>query len=227
MARDVAASSRRTTHHERRVPTAVLVSGNGSNLEAVVAAVRDGSLPLELRLVVSNNRGAFALERATKAGIPTAVLEFDKHTENRSAYALRLASAIQTSGARLILLLGWMHILAPEFLNAGFEGILNLHPAYLPEDPAADVVTFPDGTKTAVFRGARALRDALDARVPCTGATLIQITSQVDRGPVLARKPMILSSNEDEKHALERLHEVERGVVREGVLRWIRQRRLA
>jgi phosphoribosylglycinamide formyltransferase 1 len=226
MARDVVASRRRTTQRERRVPTAVLASGSGSNLEAVIAAIHKGILPLELRLVVSNNRRAFALERATKAGIPTAVLEFDKHTENRSAYALRLASAIQTNGARLILLLGWMHILAPEFLNAGFEGILNLHPAYLPQDPAADVVTFPDGTKTAVFRGARALRDALEARVPYTGATLIQITSQVDRGPVLARKSMTLSLNEEEKGALERLHEVEREVVREGVLRWVRQRRL-
>jgi phosphoribosylglycinamide formyltransferase 1 len=227
MARDMAASGRPIPHHRRRIRTAVLASGNGSNLDAVVAAAREEILPLELRLVVSNNAQAFALERAAKAGIPTAVLEFNKHVENRSDYARRLASVLQTSGASLILLLGWMHVLAPEFLNAGFDGILNLHPAYLPEDPSADVVVFPDGTETAVFRGAHALRDALAARVPYTGATLIQITSQVDRGPVLARKPMSLSPHEDETIALGRLHEVEREVVREGILRWIGQRRLA
>ncbi len=204
--------------------TAILASGSGTNLQAVIDAAREGVLPLDIRLVVSNKADALALERATRAGIPTSLALFDRQKEDRAAYAVRLASVIKANGARLVLLLGWMHVLAPEFLTAGFEGVLNLHPAYLPEDPAADTVRFPDGTLTPAFRGARALHDALEARVPCTGASLIEITPDIDRGPVLARKPMQLSAHEDEATALARLHLLEQEVVREGVLRWIARR---
>ncbi|HEY5094450.1 MAG TPA: formyltransferase family protein [Candidatus Eremiobacteraceae bacterium] len=204
------------------VPTAVFASGNGSNLQAVIDAVAGGGLPLELRLVVSNRPDAFALTRAARANIPSLVMPFSHSEESRSAYGLRLARAVRGKGVKLVLLLGWMHVLAPEFVGAGFAGILNLHPAYLPEDPAADAVTFPDGTTTVVFRGAHALRDALLAGVKTTGASLIEITPEIDRGPVLARRPLALNPGEDEKKALERLHDVERDVVREGVAAWLR-----
>lgn len=206
------------------LPTAVFVSGSGTNLQALIEMVRSGSLPLDIRLVVSNNPHAYALERAQLAGIPTLEMAFDRHAEDRSAYALRLANAVRAKGVRLVLLLGWMHVLARPFLEVGFEGVLNLHPAYLPEDPSADHVSFPDGTQTPAFRGAHALRDAIAAGVACTGASLIEITHLVDRGALLARKPMMLHPDEDEAAALERLHAVEREVVREGVERWIARR---
>jgi folate-dependent phosphoribosylglycinamide formyltransferase PurN len=207
-----------------RVPTAVLVSGSGTNLQAVIDASKQGQLPLDLRLVVSSKAEAYALKRARRAGIPSAVLRYDRRRETRSEYALRVASAVSGSGAQLVLLLGWMHVLAQEFLDSGFEGVLNLHPAYLPEEPGDDVVVFADGTTTPVFRGAHALRDALAAKAPHTGASLIQITGLVDRGPLLARRPMQLHPHEDQEAALERLHAVEREVVREGILRWIAAR---
>lgn len=206
------------------VPTAVFASGNGSNLQAVIDAVAGRDLPLDLRVVVSNRPAAFALTRAARANIPSLVMPFEKSEESRTAYGLRLAHAVRAKGVELVLLLGWMHVLAPEFVGAGFAGILNLHPAYLPEDPAADTVTFPDGTTTAVFRGANALRDALLAGVKMTGASLIEITPEVDRGPVLARRPLALNAADGEKKALERLHDVERDVVREGVRAWLRAR---
>jgi phosphoribosylglycinamide formyltransferase-1 len=204
------------------VPTAVFASGNGSNLQAVIDSVADGDLPLELRLVVSNRPDAFALTRAARSNIASLVLPYAKSEESRAAYGLRLARAVRSKGVELVLLLGWMHVLAPEFVGAGFAGILNLHPAYLPEDPAADRVTFPDGSTTAVFRGAHALRDALEAGVKTTGASLIEITPEIDRGPLLARRPFALRSGDDEKKALERLNDVERDVVREGVRAWLR-----
>lgn len=208
----------------RRVATAILASGEGSNLEAVIVAAREGVLPLDIRLVISNKTHARALERASRAGIPSHAILFDRGREDRSAYARRLAAAVQESGATLVLLLGWMHVLAPDFLRAGFEGVLNLHPAYLPEDPLADFVEFPDGIRTPVFRGAHALRDALAAGVACTGATLMQITEAVDRGPVLARKPLQLKKDEDEAATFERLHALEQDVVKEGVLAWLKTR---
>ncbi len=209
------------------IPTAVFVSGSGTNLQAVIEASRDGTLPLDLRLVVSNSPTAYALERARRAEIPTVVMTFNRDEEDRAAYALRLAGAVRESGARLVLLLGWMHVLAQEFLDADFEGVLNLHPAFLPEDPSADMVVFEDGTRTPVFRGARALREALAAKVTHTGASLIQITRHVDRGPLLARKSMQLLPDEDEDAALQRLHAIEREVVREGILAWIASRSYA
>lgn len=204
------------------VPTAVFASGNGSNLQAVIDSVADGDLPLDLRLVVSNRPDAFALTRAARSNIASLVMPYSKSEESRAAYGHRLARAVRGKGVQLVLLLGWMHVLAPEFVGAGFAGILNLHPAYLPEDPAADHVTFPDGSTTAVFRGAHALRDALEAGVATTGASLIEITPEIDRGPVLARRPFPLNPGDDEKKALERLHDVERDVVREGVRAWLR-----
>ncbi len=206
------------------MPTAVLVSGAGTNLEAVIAASRSGDLPLDIRVVVSNNATAYALERARRAGIRTLVRVFDKTQMTRADYARGLARELLARGVSLVLLLGWMHVLAADFLDAGFEGVLNLHPAYLPDDPSADSVTFPDGTVTPAFRGPHALRDALAAGVAWTGASLIQITPLVDRGPVLARRAMRLEPGESEDQALARLHLVEQAVVREGVLHWLAQR---
>jgi len=204
-------------------PTAILISGNGTNLQAVLDQVRAGALPLDVRLVVSDREDAYALERARAAGVATLVVPFSPALESRAKYAVDLAAAIRRSGARLVLLLGWMHVLAPGFLEAGFDGVLNLHPSFLPDDPSADRVTLPDGSVSPVFRGARALRDALKAGAAMTGATLIEITPAVDRGPVLARRPFALRADDTVESALARLHPVEHEVVREGVLAWLRQ----
>lgn len=203
------------------VPTAIFASGNGSNLQAVVDAAAAGTLPIDVRLVVSDNPDAFALERARSAGIPAIAMAWDRAADSREAYGTRLAQAVHARGVRLVLLLGWMHVLARTFCDAGFDAILNLHPAYLPDDPDADEVALPDGTRSPVFRGARAVRDALAAGVKTIGATLIEITPEVDRGPVLARRTLALVAGDDEASALSRLHAVEREVVRDGILAWI------
>jgi phosphoribosylglycinamide formyltransferase-1 len=187
----------------------------------VIDAVSARELPLDLRLVLSDNPDAFALERATSAGIATSVATWRRSEENRADYGVRLAAEVRRSGARLVLLLGWMHVLAKEFLEAGFDGVLNLHPAYLPDDPSADTVTLPGGASSPVFRGAHALRDAIEAGAKVTGATLIEITPEIDRGPVLSRRTFALLPGDDESRALVRLHAVEREVVKEGVLRWV------
>jgi phosphoribosylglycinamide formyltransferase 1 len=210
-----------TARRDRRIPAAVFVSGAGTNLQHVIDLAAKGTLPLDLRLVVSNARDAFAIERASQAGIPVLIAPFDRHAESRAAYGARLAADVRARGIELVLLLGWMHVLDTSFVNAGFAGILNLHPAFLPDDPRADDVALPDGSVTPVFRGAQALRDALASGVRFTGATLIQITADVDRGPVLARRTCPLLPGEDEKKALERLHDVEREVVAEGVSAWL------
>jgi len=212
-------------HTDDSIPTAIFASGSGTNLQAVIDAAGAGELPLDVRVVVTDREDAGAIVRARRAGIEVAIAPWRKDEESRAHYAHRLAGIVRAGGARLVLLLGWMHVLAREFLDAGFEGVLNLHPAYLPDDPAADVVVLPDGTQSPVFRGAHALRDAIEAGVKMTGASLIEITPLVDRGPLLARHALSLRAGEPEREALERLHEVERAVVKAGVLRWIARAR--
>jgi phosphoribosylglycinamide formyltransferase 1 len=204
---------------------AVFISGSGTNLQAVIDAAKSGELPLDVRLVVSDSAEAYGLVRAKREAIPTAIELWRRDEESRSAYGLRLAKRVGATGARLVLLLGWMHVLAAEFFDGRFEGVLNLHPAYLPEDPRDDTVILPDGSVSPVFRGAHALRDAMRAGVAATGATLIEVTPEVDRGPVLARRVMALFPGESEPDALERLHAVERQVVKEGVIEWIASNR--
>lgn len=208
-----------------RFPTAILVSGFGTNLQAVLDRVAAGELPLDVRVVLSNRKNAYALERARRAGIPAEIMPFERERETRAKYAQRIAQAIADRGARLVLLLGWMHVLAPEFLESGFDGVLNLHPSYLPEDPAQDTVRMPDGSTSRVYRGAHALRDAIEAREPITGASLIEITRAVDRGPVLARRPFALRPADTVESALARLHPVEQEVVADGIRNWLSRRR--
>jgi phosphoribosylglycinamide formyltransferase-1 len=215
--KEAAAAARR----DRRVPTAIFASGSGTNLQHMIDLAAKGALPLDLRLVVSNARDAFAIERASQADIPVLIAPLDRHAESRTAYGARLAADVRARGVELVLLLGWMHVLDASFVNAGFAGILNLHPALLPDDPRADHVALSDGSVMPVFRGQHALRDALAYGARTTGASLIQITPDVDRGPVLARRTCPLLPGDDEKKALERLHDVEREVVAEGVSAWL------
>ena len=143
------------------VRTVVLASGSGTNFQAVIDRVADG-LPLDLRALVSNRSDAFAIERARKADIPAILLPWQHDRESRAQYDRALHEAVARLEPELVLLLGWMHLLDPAFVDA-FPNMLNVHPAFLPLDPASDSVTLPDGTTMPAFRGPRAVRDALAA----------------------------------------------------------------
>lgn len=200
--------------------TLVLASGNGSNFQAVADAARSGELSLDVVALFSNNLHAFALVRARDAGIPSHVIAWNRRDETREEYDRRLLDAAAAERPDLVLLLGWMHLLPESFVRA-FPEMLNLHPAFLPLDPSRDDVIMPDGTKIPAFRGPRAVRDALAAASSWVGATLHRVTPATDRGPVMARKPLQVRPKEDEGHLMERVHEMERGVVRAGVMRWL------
>ncbi len=143
--------------------------------------------------------------------------------ESRAEYDARLFAAAKTFEPDLILMLGWMHLLADSFV-ATFPELLNLHPAFLPLDAGRDDVALPDGSRISAFRGARAVRDALKASSRWAGATLHRVTAATDRGPVMARKPLRVTAAEDEGQLMERVHEIERGVVRAGATRWLYER---
>jgi phosphoribosylglycinamide formyltransferase 1 len=201
----------------------VMASGNGSNFQAVVDAARTGTLPLDKLTLLSDNLGAHALVRARDAGIPSHALTWNRGDESRDEYDQRLLAAATAQRPDLILLLGWMHLLANSFVRA-FPDLLNLHPAFLPLDPRQDDVVLPDGTRMPAFRGAHAVRDALAVSSQWVGATLHRVTTSTDRGPVMTRKPLRVEPGEEEAHLMERVHDVERGIVRAGIMRWLYER---
>jgi phosphoribosylglycinamide formyltransferase-1 len=163
----------------------VLVSGSGTNLQALI----DAGLPIAA--VASNVASVRALERARRAGIPTAVFALPDYA-TREARDLAMAAWLAGLGVRLVVCAGYMHLLTPAFL-ARFPGsVINVHPSLLP-----------------AFPGTHAVRDALEAAVPETGVTVHLVDEGVDTGPVLAQERVPVLPGDTEESLLERLHAVE------------------
>jgi phosphoribosylglycinamide formyltransferase-1 len=201
--------------------TTVLASGSGSNFEAVVAMSRAGTLPLDVTTVVVNRADAYVRERARDLRIAECLIV--RGELSREAYDAELLEAVAGTKPDLVLLLGWMHVLAADFI-ARFPEMLNLHPAYLPLDPSADQVTLPDRTTQHVYRGRRAVDDALRDGARWIGASVHRVERAADRGEVLARAALPIIEGEP-RDALEvRLHALEREVVSEAIKRWSRRR---
>ena len=212
----------------RRWRVVVLASGHGGNFQAVVDASAAGELPLDIAALVVNRPGAYALERAAAARIPALTVAWNRREETRDAYDARVLEAVAQAEPDLVLLLGWMHVL-PDAFVARFPQTLNLHPAFLPLDPALDVVTMPDGIALPAYRGAHAFEDALTGGRGWAGATVHRLSAAVDRGEVFARAPLALGRPgqdwapglRDDHSALEqRLHWLEREVVATAVWHW-------
>jgi phosphoribosylglycinamide formyltransferase-1 len=168
----------------------VLVSGYGSNLQALI----DAGLPVAA--VGSNRKDAYALDRARAAGIPTATFSLDCH-ESREERDLVMATWLEEHGVELVVLAGYMHLITRPFL-ARFPGrIVNVHPSLLP-----------------AFPGAHPIEDAVAAGVETTGVTVHLVDEGVDTGPILVQEPVPVEPRET---LAERLHAVEHRLLPETV----------
>jgi phosphoribosylglycinamide formyltransferase 1 len=145
----------------------VLISGRGSNLQAIIDAVTAGRLDVEIAVVISNRADAAGLERARIAGIETLVLPHKAYAD-RTAYDNTLASALKARGVQLVCLAGFMRLLGPAFIDQFPNAVLNIHPSLLPAFPGLD-----------------AQRQALEHGVAVTGATVHLVTADLDAGPIL------------------------------------------
>ncbi len=145
----------------------VLVSGRGSNLQALIDSSRIKKM---LAVVISNKPGVLALERAQKAGIPVEVLEANKG-EKREAYDQRLASLLQRYQIELVVLAGFMRVLSPSFVSLFKNRIINIHPSLLPS-----------------FPGLEAQKQALEAGVSTSGCTVHFVDEGCDTGSVILQK---------------------------------------
>lgn len=155
----------------------VLISGSGSNLQAIIDAVQAGQLTADIALVVSNRKDAYGLVRAAQAGITALYVPFKPYREagkSREEYDREVAEKIRPYSPRLIVLAGWMHVFSPAFLNQFPNQVINLHPA-LPG-------TFP-GTH-AIERAYNAFQQG---EIPYSGCMVHYVIPEVDAGSVITK----------------------------------------
>lgn len=145
----------------------VLISGRGSNLQALIDAVAAGQLPARIAVVISNRSTAAGLERARAANIETLVMDHRAYP-SREAYDTALAEALRARGVSLVCLAGFMRLISAPLLDAFPNAIVNIHPSLLPAFPGVD-----------------AQRQALEHGVKCSGATVHLVTEELDAGPIV------------------------------------------
>ena len=176
------------------VRVAVLISGSGSNLLAFLEGCANGTIPAEVVAVGADN-DASGLDHARRRGIPTFVEPLDRGAD-REAWGLRLADAVGASEPDLVILSGFMRILPPGFVHRFAPMLLNTHPAYLPE-----------------FPGAHAVRDAIEAGVTVSGASVIVVDDGIDTGPILAQRRVPVVEGDTEGSLHDRIKVVERELL--------------
>ncbi len=168
----------------------VLLSGRGSNLQALVDAAGRGDLGGEIAVVVSNVEGAPGLERARRAGIP-AVFR-DHRGKPRESYDAEIVEILRAHHVELVCLAGFMRLLSPVFVRAFPGCILNIHPALLP-----------------AFAGKDAQRQAFEHGVKVTGATVHLVDEGLDSGPILAQEAVLVLSGDTPESLAARILEAE------------------
>ena len=169
----------------------VLASGSGTNLQAILDTVhgRDG---IEVVAVASDKPDAYALERARAAGVPAAVFPIAPSADDRTARDQRIAAWLHERGAGLVVLAGYMQLLAPEFLRKFPDAVINVHPALLP-----------------AFPGLHAQRQALEHGVKVSGATVHLVDDGLDSGPILLQEAVPVREDDDAERLAARILEVE------------------
>ena len=194
---------------------AVLVSGSGSNLQALIDAIGSHELPnVEIALVVSNKANAQGLQRALTHKIPALYLPWSM---TRQEVETKLATLFPLFQIDLIVLAGWMRIFTPDFIAQYPQRIINLHPALLPDDGQGNTFTTQNGSIIPVFRGLRVVQRALDAGMKVTGSTVHYVTPEVDAGPMICRAEVPIKENDTEEMLHERIKRVEHRLIVEAV----------
>lgn len=184
----------------------VLLSGSGTNLQAIIDAAAEG-LPVEIVHVVSSRPDAFGIERAHRAGIPVTVLNRDVYADPVEADK-RIAETLRYVHAEYVVMAGYMRKVTPVLLDAFPDRVLNLHPALLPS-----------------FKGAHAIQDAFDAGVKVTGITVHFANEDYDKGPIVAQRAVEVREDDTLDDLEARIHEVEHVLYPE-VLRLVAEGRV-
>ncbi|MDP2940389.1 MAG: phosphoribosylglycinamide formyltransferase [Candidatus Omnitrophota bacterium] len=178
---------------------AVFCSGFGSNLQAIIRAVKKEKIKASLSLVLSDNKQAYALKRAKKAGIKTATIDpaLFKTLEDFDTEALKY---LEQEKIDLIVLAGFMRIISPVLINQYKNRILNIHPALLPS-----------------FKGTQAIKDAFDYGVKITGVTVHFVDERMDHGPIILQAPVKIDDNDTLGSLEKKIHKIEHKLYPEAI----------
>lgn len=190
-----------------KLKVGVLVSGSGTNLQAIIDEIAKG-LPVEIVYVVSSRPDAYGIERAKAAGIPVLVLNRSVYEDTAVADTM-IAETLKAAEAEYVVMAGYMRRVTDVLLDAFPNRVLNLHPALLPS-----------------FVGAHAIQDAFDAGVKVTGVTVHFANAQYDMGPIIAQRPVIVREDDTVDTLEERIHETEHELFPQ-VLGWIAKGRVS
>ena len=183
---------------KRRV--AILISGRGSNMAALIRAAAATDFPAQVAVVIANRAAAQGLEKAQASGVPTLVIESKAFGKDRAAFEIALQAALDQHGVDLICLGGFMRLFTAEFVQHWYGRMLNIHPSLLPSFPGLD----PHG-------------QALRAGVKISGATVHFVTPQTDAGPILVQGAVAVSDHDTVETLSERILEVEHRIYPEAL----------
>ena len=170
---------------------AVFCSGSGTNLQAIIDSQKKGYIKAEIKLVVSDTPGCYALKRAENSGVKTVVVE-RKNYKAKKDFEAEIINALKKEGIGLIVLAGYMRMLSEDFIKAYENKILNMHPALLPS-----------------FKGTSGIKDAFEYGVKVTGPTVHFVTVDMDAGPVIMQSPVKVTEDDTEESLAQAIHEEE------------------
>lgn len=175
-----------------RRPTAILISGRGSNMAALLAAAADPSYPARIVLALSNRPDAAGLDRAREAGIPTAVVDHRAFNGDRAAFEAAVTARLEAAGVELVALAGFLRVLTEGFVARWQDRLVNIHPSLLPS-----------------FKGLDTHARALAAGVKLHGCTVHLVRAGVDEGPILAQAAVPVLDDDTEATLAARVLEQE------------------
>jgi phosphoribosylglycinamide formyltransferase 1 len=170
---------------------AVFASGSGTNFQAIIDAIKDGTLEAHIGLLVCDHKGAGCMKRAEKEGIPSFAFSA-KDYEDKASYEQDILRKLQEQNIEFIVLAGYMRLIGHTLLSA-FQGrIVNIHPSLLPAFPGKD-----------------AIGQALAAKVPTTGVTIHFVDEGMDTGPTIEQKAVTVDESDTKENLEEKIHAVE------------------
>lgn len=192
---------------DRPLPIVVLISGSGSNLQALIDAIENKQLDAEIRAVISNRPDAYGLQRAEKAGITTHVLDHNDYPD-RESFDQTMIRLIDSHQPALVILAGFMRILSDNFVNHYQDRMLNIHPSLLPE-----------------FRGLNTHQRVLEAERNRHGVSIHYVTSELDSGPLVIQAVINVDPSDTAESLAEKIHQQEH-IIYPMTVQWLAEKRL-
>tara|TARA_Y100000589_G_scaffold230394_1_gene217789 strand:+ start:1189 stop:1839 length:651 start_codon:yes stop_codon:yes gene_type:complete len=191
-----------------KLKLAVLISGRGSNLQALMAACADPAYPAEIVLVVSNRAEAMGIERAANANLPTLVINHQNFA-NRVDFDRKMTNSMADAGVELVCLAGFMRLLSEEFVNYWRDRLINIHPSLLP-----------------AFKGLNVQARAIAAGAKFSGCTVHYVRQEMDEGPIICQAVVPIYQDDDTNALTARILTQEHLIYPQAV-RWIAEKRVS